>query len=539
MSNDASSLPDDPQALKALVLQLQGSLRAHDLLVQALRLQIARLKRQKFGASSEKIAREIEQLELALEGLQVAQAEVAPAVEPATIEMAAATAEAADPACELLKSPRRRPRVAPDTPRERRELDPGDACPDCGGALRLVGEEVSQILDMIMAQMKVIDVARLKKSCRCCEKMVQCPAPSRPIPGSLAGPSLLAFILVSKYDDHLPLYRLNEIFARMGADIPDSTLSGWCGGAMKTLTPLVDLLQANVMACDLLHADDTPIRVLDRAKAKGELGKGVKEGRIWAYVRDQRPWSGAAPPGVAYYFSPDHKGEHPRKHLKKSKGILQADAYSGFKDLYQPGLDGSPQFREAACWAHLRRDFHDVWKSTQSEIAREALDRIGALYDIEAQISGRSAAERHTVRQEHSRPRTEAFHIWAEEQLRHISGKGDLARAFRYALNRWPSFCLFLSDGRVAIDNNPAERAMRPIGIGRKNWLFAGNDAGGETLAKAMTLIESAKLNGLDPQAYLSDVLARIHDHIAPRLAELLPWNWKPLHTGAENKIAA
>ena len=271
MSTEASSLPDDPQALKALVLQLQGSLRAADLqsgdlLVQVLRLQIARLKRQKFGASSEKIAREIEQLELALEGLQVAQAEVAPAVEPVTIAIAAAASGAADPTDELLKTPRRRPRVAPDTLRERREMDPGDACPDCGGALRLVGEDVSQILDMITAQMKVIEVARLKKSCRCCEKMVQCPAPSRHIPGSLAGPSLLAFILVSKYDDHLPLYRLNEIFARMGADIPDSTLSGWCGGAMKTLTPLVDLLQADIMACDHLHADDTPIRVLDRAK---------------------------------------------------------------------------------------------------------------------------------------------------------------------------------------------------------------------------------------------------------------------------------
>jgi transposase len=535
MSTEASSLPDDPQALKALVLQLQGSLRAHDLLVQALRLQIARLKRQKFGASSEKIAREIEQLELALEGLQIAQAEVAPAPEPATVDIAPDT-ESSE---ERAKAPRRRPRVSPDTPRERREMDPGDACPDCGGVLRLVGEDVSQILDMIAAQMKVIEVARLKKSCRCCEKMVQCPAPSRPIPGSLAGPSLLAFILVSKYDDHLPLYRLNEIFARMGTDIPDSTLSGWCGGAMKTLTPLVDLLRANVMACDLLHADDTPIRVLDRAKAAGELGKGIKEGRIWAYVRDQRPWSGTAPPGVAYYFSPDRKGEHPRKHLKNSKGILQADAYSGFRDLYQLGLDGTAQFREAACWAHLRRDFHDFWKSTQSDIAREALDRIGALYDIEAQISGKSAAERLAVRQAHSRPKVEAFKLWADDHLRHISGKGDLAKAFRYALNRWPSFCRFLEDGRVAIDNNPAERAMRPIGIGRKNWLFAGNDAGGETLAKAMTLIESAKLSGLNPQAYLADVLARISDHIAPRLYELLPWNWKPLHADAADKITA
>ena len=219
--------------------------------------------------------------------------------------------------------------------------------------------------------------------------------------------------------------------------------------------------------------------------------------------------------------------------------VFPTNAYSGFKDLYQPGLDGPPQFREAAGWAHLRRDFHDVWKSTQSEIARGALDRIGALYDIEAQINGRPATERHTVRQEHSRPRAEAFHIRAEDQLRHISGKGDLARALRHALDRWPSFCLFLSDGRVAIDNNPAERAMRPIGIGRKNWLFAANDPGGETLAKAMTLIESAKLNGLDPQAWLSDVLARIHDHIAPRLAEPLQWNWKPRPAGAENKIAA
>jgi transposase len=228
---------------------------------------------------------------------------------------------------------------------------------------------------------------------------------------------------------------------------------------------------------------------------------------------------------VAYYFSPDRKGEHPRKHLKKSKGILQADAYSGFRELYQCGTDGTVQFREAACWAHLRRDFHDVWKSTQSDIARAALDRIGALYDIEAQISGRSAAERHAVRQAHSRPKVEAFKLWAEDHLRHISGKGDLAQAFQYALNRWSSFCLFLDDGRVAIDNNPAERAMRPIGIGKKNWLFTGNDAGGETLAKAMTLIESAKPSGLNPQAYLADVLARIHHHIAPRLYEPLPWN--------------
>ncbi|MEA5163346.1 IS66 family transposase [Cereibacter johrii] len=539
MSLTAASLPDDPAALKVMILQLQATLRAHDLLVQSLRMRIARLKRQAFGKGSEKIAREIEQLEFALESLQVAQAEVAPPPEPESVEttlVSAAPDEQGDGDAPE-KAPRRRPRVSPDTPRERRELDPGETCPDCGGALRLVGEDVSQILDMITARLKLIEVARPKKSCRCCERMVQCPAPTRPIPGSLAGPSLLAFILVAKYDDHLPLYRLNEIFARMGADIPDTTLAGWCGGAMKTLAPLVELIRKDVLASDLLHADDTPIRVLDRSK-KAELGKGVKEGRIWAYVRDQRPWSGTAPPAVAYHFSPDRKGEHSQKHLGAGKGILQADAYAGFKDLYLAEGNGEARFREAACWAHLRRAFFEVEKETGSEIAREALERIGALYDIEAQINGRSADERRAVRQAHSRPKVRAFKAWAEEQLEYISGKSDLAKAFRYALNRWDAFCLFLEDGRVAIDNNPAERAMRPIGIGRKNWLFAGNDAGGETLARAMTLIESAKLSGLDPQAYLADVLARINDHINPRLYELLPWNWKPLPAG-DNKIAA
>jgi transposase len=555
MSRTASSLPDDPAALKVMILQLQATLRAHDLLVQSLRMRIARLKRQAFGKGSEKIAREIEQLEFALESLQVAEAEVAPPPEPESVEtVSVSTAQDEQDDGEAPdKPPRRRPRVSPDTPRERRELDPGENCPDCGGALRLVGEDVSQILDMITARLKLIEVARPKKSCvrrvdlpledrlirLTREKMVQCPAPTRPIPGSLAGPSLLAFILVAKYDDHLPLYRLNEIFARMGADIPDSTLAGWCGGAMRTLAPLVELIRAEVLACDLLHADDTPIRVLDRSKAAGKLGKGVKEGRIWAYVRDPRPWAGTAPPAVAYHFSPDRKGEHPQKHLKSGKGILQADACAGFKDLYLPDKDGKAQFREAACWAHLRRDFFDVEKETGSDLAREALERIGVLYDIEAKIRGRTAEERRVVRQKRSRPKVEAFKAWAEEQLKHISGKSDLARAFRYALNRWSSFCLFLDDGRVVIDNNPAERAMRPIGIGRKNWLFAGSDAGGETLARAMTLIESAKMNGLDPQAYLANVLARINDHINPWLYELLPWNWKPLPADGYNKIAA
>jgi len=528
-------MPDDPAVLKGMIAALQAenakmsaTLRAHDLLVQALRIRIAKLKKQKFGASSEKIEREIEQLELALEDLMVATAEAdnTPPEEDETLEQGPPPAEEAEAAPE--KKQRRRPRVSKDTPRERRELDPGDACPDCGGDLRVVGEDVSELLDMIAAQIKVIEIARVKKSCRRCERMVQEPAPSRPIPRSMAGPSLLAYILVSKFDDHVPLYRLNEIFARMGADIPDTTMVDWCGGAMKALSPLIEKIEADVMSSPILHADDTPIRVLDRSRKDKGLGKGVKQGRIWAYARDQRPWSGAAPPGVVYYFSPDRKGEHPRRHLANSAGILQADAYAGFKDLYETRADGTQQFREAACWAHLRRDFHDVWTADKSRIAREALDRIGKLYDIERKIAGQSADVRLAARKKHSAEKVAAFRTWAQQQLTRIPGKSDLAKAFRYALNRWPSFTLFLEDGRIAIDNNVAERAMRPIGVGRKNWLFAGSDTGGETLARAMTLIESAKLSGLDPQAYLADVLDRIHDHMSNRLDELLPWNWAP-----------
>ena len=527
MSQTSADLPDDPAALKAMIAALQSengkmsaTLRAHDLLVQSLRIRIAKLQKQAFGASSEKIEREIEQLELALEDLLVATAEADDAPHDESDDLDEAVSAEPEP------KPRRRPRVSGTTPRERREIDPGETCPDCGGELRVVGEDVSELLDMIAAQLKVIEIARVKKSCRRCERMVQNPAPSRPIPGSMAGPGLLAHVLVSKFDDHVPLYRQNEIFARMGADIPDSTLVDWCGRAMKVLHPIFQRIEAEVMASDLLHADDTPIRVLDRSRRTAGLGKGVKQGRIWTYARDQRPWSGIAPPGAVYYFSPDRKGAHPKAHLANSSGTLQADAYSGFRGLYEPRPDGSRQFRDAACWAHLRRDFHDVWTATKSEIAREALDRIGKLYDIEREIAGTSADRRQTARQRLSAPKVAAFKEWAEDQLARIPGKGDLAKAFRYALSRWPSFCLFLEDGRVAIDNNAAERGMRPIGVGRRNWLFAGSDTGGETLARAMTLIETAKMNGLDPQAYLADVLDRIHDHKINRLDDLLPWNW-------------
>ncbi|MBC7285625.1 IS66 family transposase, partial [Hoeflea sp.] len=517
--------------LQAMIAELQAqnaklttTLRAHDLVVQALRLQIAKLKKQAFGKSSEKIEREIAQLELALEDMLVSVAQQGLVASDRDDPDAVAPADASS-----RSRPSRRPRVSADTPRQRQELDPGSTCPDCGGDLRLVGEGVSEIIEMITAKLKVIEVARPKKSCRCCEKMVQVPAPSRPIPGSMAGASLLAYVLVSKFDDHLPLYRQNEILARMGADIPRSTLADWCGHSMRILQPVIDRIEASVLDSDILHADDTPIRVLaPERRAKG-IGKGVKQGRIWAYVCDQRPWAGAAPPGVVYRYAPNWNAQHVQDQLCNASGILQADAYKGYAKLYEPSADGSPRFREAACFAHWRRDFHDIWTSQKSEIAHEALERIGQLYDIEREIAGKSADIRRDVRQELSKPRLEALHAWAETQLTRIPGKSDLAKAFRYALGRWHAFSLFLDDGRVAIDNNAAERAVRPICLGKKNWLFAGSATGAETLARAMTLIESAKMNGLDPQAYITDLLNRIHDHKINRIDELLPWNWAPL----------
>ena len=486
----SDALPSDPAELREMIAALEvenarmtkenarlaATLRAHDLLIEALRARIAKLQRQRFGPSSEKIEREIEQLVLALEDLQVAAAEgdtIEPEDPDADASVSADTEVEAEEPAEAPK-PRRRPRVAEGTPRERRVLGPGEACPDCGGDLRIVGQDVSELVDLIAAKLKVIEIARPKASCRRCERMVQAPAPSRPIPRSMAGPGLLAHVLVSKFDDHVPLYRQAEVFARMGADIPDTTLVDWCGRAMKALQPVIERIEACVMACDLLHADDTPIRVLDRGRRSAGLGRGVKQGRIWAYVRDQRPWAGPEPPGVVYRFSPDRKGEHPRRHLAGSAGVLQADAYSGFRELYEPGTDGTRQFREAACWAHLRRAFHDVWTATQSAIARDALDRIGALYDVERRIAGRGAAERLAARAAHSAPKVEAFRAWSEAQLARLPGKSDLAKAFRYALKRWPSFTLFLEDGRVAIDNNAAERAMRPIGVGREPLALRG-----------------------------------------------------------------
>ena len=366
MSKPAENLSNDPAVLRAMIAELQAentrieienakmsaTLRVHDQLVQALRLRIAKLQKLAFGKSSEKIEREIEQLELALEDLLVAVAED----DDAPIDEGQNDPSPEEPSAPAL---RRRPRVSDTTLRERRELDPGTCCPDCGGDLRVVGEDVSELLDMIAAQIKVIQIARIKKSCRRCERMVQEPAPSRPIPGSMAGPNLLAHILVAKFDDHLPLYRQHEIFARMGPDIPETTLVGWCGRAMKALSPLIQRIEADIMGSDLLHADDTPIRVLDRSLRDKGLGKGVRQGRIWAYLRDQRPGAGTAPPGAVYRFAPDWKEEHVLNHLADVRGILQAHG----ADTFRLGADPNQP-----CVKHSLREIGILGKKSVSRV---------------------------------------------------------------------------------------------------------------------------------------------------------------------------
>ena len=351
-----------------------------------------------------------------------------------------------------------------------------------------------------------------------CEGVVAAPAPDHAIARGRAGAGLLAHIVVSKYDDHLPLYRQAEIFARDGVSLETSTLCGWVGATAAALKPLVDALATDVLAGDNLHVDDTPVPVLAPGTGK------TKTGRLWTYVRDERPFAGPRPPAALFFYSPDRKGEHPQTHLKDFRGVIHADGYAGFNELFAGG-----RIVESGCWAHVRRKFFDVHAATGSPIAKEALDRIGQLYAVEKIINGLPPERRRQRRQLQSKPIAEALAAWAENIVRQLSRKSELAQAFRYMRARWTALVRCFDDGRLALDNNPAERALRCVAIGRKNYLFAGSDAGGRRAAALYSLIESAKLNGLNPQHYLADVLARIADHPARRIAELLPWNWQPL----------
>ena len=343
--------------------------------------------------------------------------------------------------------------------------------------------------------------------------MVEAPAPSRPIERGLAGPSLLAHVIVSKYADHLPLFRQSEIYARQGVEIPRSTMAGWVGAASDLLSPLVDAIQKHVLAGRKLHADDTPMPVLAPGNGK------TKTGRLWTYVRDERPAGEQTAPAVWFAYSEDRRGEHPRQHLKNFTGALQADAYAGFHHLY------GNHIYEAACWAHARRKFHDIHLAHASPTTTEALARIGALYAIEDEIRGKPVDLRLSVRQTRARPLLDDLRKWMEKALRSLSSKSETAAAIRYALSRWRALTRYTEDGLLEIDNSAAERALRAVALGRKNFLFAGSDCGGERAAAMYTLIGSAKLNGLDPELYLRTVLAQIADHPISQIQDLLPWN--------------
>ena len=513
---EISAFPDDVEQLKQLLGSALDALKSKSLEVELLKVQLMRLRRMQFGQSSEKLAREIAQLELTLEDLEA---------ESGDLPVAEAGCELVELAAGKTKPARR---ALPDhLPRETVRHEIGPVCPDCGGPVRPAGEDCTQVLDYVPGHFKVIEHIRPKLSCRACDTLHQAPAPLLPIERGRPGPGLLAHVLVSKYADHLPLYRQAEMFARDGVELSRSTLAGWVGRVAWELRPLIDAVAAHVLAAPKVHGDDTPVPVLAPGAGK------TRTGRLWAYVRDDRPYGGADPPAVFYRYSADRRGEHPRSHLADYRGALQADGYAGFDGLYEAGA-----VTEVACWAHVRRKIHDVHVVQNTATTTEALERIGRLYQIEAEMRGRPATERQARRQAAARPQLNDLKHWLETTLRRISGKSELAKAIRYALNRWDALVRYCEDGRLEIDNNTAERAIRAIALGRKNWLFAGSDDGGNRAAAVYTLIETAKLNGVDPRAYLTDVLARIASHPAKQIADLLPWTWLASHPDCTRQAA-
>lgn len=483
------SLTNDLQALKALVSAQQAE-------IERLKMMIAKLRRAQFGRSSEQLEAMIDQLQLSLEELEVSQTELTP------------------PTVSPPRTASRRKPLPEHLPREIYVHQPESQCSGCGGQLRQLGEDVSEVLEYVPARFKVIRHVRPKWVCRCCEHIAQVPAPSRPIARGLAGPGLLAHVLVSKFVDHLPLYRQSEIYAREGVNLERSTLADWVGQSSQLLRPLINALERHVMNGHKVHADDTPIGVLAPGTGK------TKTARLWAYVRDDRPAGDSTPPAVWFAYSPDPKGLHPRAHLKDFSGVLQADGYAGFAQLYDSG-----PIQEAAYWAHARPKFYDVYKDQASPLAALALQRIAVLYAIESEIRGQPPNQRKAVRQSRASPLLEQLHAWLNQTLAQVSKKSTLGGAILYALNRWQALARYCDDGRIEIDNNAAERALRAVALGRKNYLFAGSNTGGERAAAIYSLVGSAKLNGLNPQSYLTYVLERIAEHPINRVDELLPWN--------------
>jgi transposase len=526
-----AALPTDIESLQAMLVE-------RDLMIEKLKLQIAHLKRARFGRSSEQLDSEIMQLELIIEDLEATQGTLSMGTAPTPAAPSTDLVAAAEGTENNAVSTSTRRALPEHLPRERvvhdARIGAHCGCKHCGAkasALTKLGEDESEILEYVPARFKVIVQVRPKYLCGDCKSISQAEAPIRPLDRSYAGPGLLAHALTSKYADHLPLYRQSEIYAREGVALSRSTLADWVGGASKLLTPLVDALAQHVKGAGKLHADDTPVPVL-------QPGRGTtKTGRLWTYVRDDRASGGAGrttqsgmtvmseAPAVWFAYSPDRKGEHPFHHLQSFKGVLQADGYAGFERLYQR-LDGNgnAEIVEAACWAHVRRKFFDLHTLQGSSIAHEMLQRIGALYGVEQSVRGKPPDERRRIRQAHAAPLLDQLKQFFEHTLAQTAKKSDLAGAIRYALTRWTALTRYLDNGVIEIDNNAAERALRSVALGRKNYLFAGSDAGGERAAAIYSLTGTAKLNGLDPEAYLRYVLTHIATHPVKRIDELLPW---------------
>ncbi|WP_166143247.1 IS66 family transposase [Methylosinus sp. RM1] len=520
------ALLDENAVLKAQLAVALAKASEDMALIAAQKLQIAKLQRQIYGQKSERSARLLDQLSLELEELEASATEDELAAERAV-------AKTTTVASFERKRPQERDTFPEHLPRERVVIEAPATCDCCGGArLRKLGEDVTRTLETTPRQWKVVETVREKFTCRDCEKITQAPAPFHVVARGWAGPSLLAMIVFEKFGQHQPLNRQAERYALEGAPIALSTMADAVGSVCAALDPLRRLVEAHVLAAERLHGDDTTVPVL----AKGKTAAG----RCWVYVRDDAPFGGAGPPAAIFYYSRDRRGEHPQTHLSGYSGILQADAYDGYNRLYLAERKPGP-IREAACWVHARRPFFamaDVDENARrkaagkkeiplSPIAVEIVRRIDALFAIERSINGKSAGERLAVRRASSRPLVDALEVYLREQLAKLSRGHDLAKAIQYMLKRWPAFTRFLDDGRVCLSNNAAERGLRGIALGRKSWLFCGSDRGGQRAAAMYSLIITAKMNGVDPQAWLADVLSRIAGHPAHRLDELLPWNWR------------
>ena len=521
----ATSVQVELAVARAEAASARAEVASQQALIAHLKLQILKLNRARFGVSSEKTARLLDQLELQLEELEA----TASADDSAAEQAAAKTTEVA---AFTRKKPSRQP-FPENLPRARVVEPAPTACGCCGGTrLAKLGEDITETLEVIPRQWKVIQHVREKFTCRDCEKISQAPAPFHVIPRGWAGPSLLAMILFEKFGQHQPLNRQAERYAKEGVPLSLSTLADQVGACALVLQPIFERIEAHVLAAERLHGDDTTVPVL--AKGKADIG------RCWTYVRDDRPFAGPVPPAAVFYYSRDRGGEHPRGHLTTYAGILQADAYSGYGQLYQ-GVRSPGPITEAVCWAHSRRKFFelaDIASSSRkkaqgktdvviSPMALEAVLRIDRLFDIERAINGMTAAQRLAARQELSKPLVTELHAWMVQERAKLSRGNEVAKAMDYMLKRWPAFARFQGDGRICLTNNAAERALRGIALGRKSWLFAGSDRGGQRAAFMYSLIVTAKMNDVDPQAWLADVLGRIAGHPAQKIDDLLPWNWK------------